>query len=99
MAEAHLVAMSPHNYNSTMIGLAATVHAAAVMPNFLITEYFTNFEELGKKIAHPPMLQEGGFVPLPKTPGLGMDLDEEALRAHAYAHFPKRNIRQYSDEP
>ena len=26
-------------------------------------------------------------------------LDEEALRAHAYEHFPKRNIRQYTDEP
>ena len=99
MAEAHLVAMSPHNYNSTMIGLAATVHACATMPNFLITEYFLNFEELGKRIAKPPLLQEGGYVTLPTTPGLGMDLDEDALRAHAYEHFPKRNIRQYADEP
>ena len=99
MAEAHLVAMSPHNYNSTMIGLAATVHAAATMPNFLITEYFVNFEGLGKKIAHPPMLQENGYIPLPTTPGLGIDLDEDALRANAYQHFPKRNIRQYADEP
>jgi galactonate dehydratase len=99
MAEAHLVAMSPHNYNSTMIGLAATVHAAATMPNFLITEYFVNFEELGKRIARPPMLQEGGYIPLPKTPGLGIDLDEDALRAHAYERFPARNIRQFADEP
>jgi len=99
MAEAHLVAMSPHNYNSTMIGLAATVHAAATMPNFLITEYFVNFENLGKEIARPPMLQQGGYIPLPTTPGLGIDLDEDALRAHAYQHFPKRNIRQFADEP
>lgn len=99
MAEAHLVAMSPHNYNSTMIGLAATVHAAATMPNFLITEYFVNFEELGKKIARPPMLQADGYVTLPTTPGLGIDLDEEALRAHSYQHFPKRNIRQFAAEP
>jgi len=99
MAEAHLVAMSPHNYNSTMIGLAATVHAAATMPNFLITEYFVNFEGLGKEIARPPMLQQGGYIPLPTTPGLGIDLDEDALRAHGYEHFRKRNIRQFSDEP
>ena len=99
MAEAHLVAMSPHNYNSTMIGLAATVHAAATMPNFLITEYFVNFEDLGKAIARPPLLQQDGYVQLPKTPGLGIDLDEDALRAHAYEHFPQRRIRQYSDEP
>jgi galactonate dehydratase len=99
MAEAHLVAMSPHNYNSTMIGLAATVHAAATMPNFLITEYFVNFEGLGKEIARPPLLQKDGYVQLPTTPGLGIDLDEDALRAHGYEHFPKRNIRQYGDEP
>jgi galactonate dehydratase len=99
MAEAHLVAMSPHNYNSTMIGLAATVHAAATMPNFLITEYFVNFEGLGKEIARPPLLQKDGYVHLPTTPGLGIDLDEDALRAHGYEHFRQRNIRQYSDEP
>ena len=99
MAEAHLVAMSPHNYNSTMIGLAATVHAAATMPNFLITEYFVNFEGLGKEIARPPLLQQDGYVQLPTTPGLGIDLDEDALRAHAYEHFPPRRIRQYGDEP
>ncbi|MFN8633216.1 MAG: mandelate racemase/muconate lactonizing enzyme family protein [Chloroflexota bacterium] len=99
MAEAHLVAMSPHNYNSTMIGLAATVHAAATMPNFLITEYFVNFEGLGKEIARPPLLQKDGYVALPTTPGLGIDLDEDALRAHAYQHFRPRSIRQYGDEP
>jgi galactonate dehydratase len=99
MAEAHLVAMSPHNYNSTMIGLAATVHAAATMPNFLITEYFVNFESLGKEIARPPLLQKDGYVQLPTTPGLGIDLDEDMLRAHSYEHFRPRSIRQYSDEP
>jgi hypothetical protein len=36
---------------------------------------------------------------LPTKPGLGMDMDEEALRAHAYQHFPQRRIRQYSEEP
>ena len=88
MAEAHLVAMSPHNYNSTMIGLAATVHAAATMPNFLITEYFVNFEELGKEIARPPLLQKDGYVQLPTTPGLGIDLDEDALRASSVPRGP-----------
>ena len=43
MAEPSLVVVSPHNYNSTMIGLAATCQVSAVMPNFLITEYFANF--------------------------------------------------------
>ena len=51
------------------------------------------------QMARPPLLQQDGYVQLPTTPGLGIDLDEDALRAHGYEHFPKRNIRQYGDEP
>src|SRR5690606_14135612 len=39
-AETEMVAVSPHNYNSTLMALSATVHASACMPNFTITEYF-----------------------------------------------------------
>ena len=56
-------------------------------------------EGLGKEIGRPPLLQMDGYVQLPKTPGLGIDLDEDALRAHGYEHFRQRTIRQYSDEP
>jgi galactonate dehydratase len=98
MAEPCYVAVSPHNYNSTTIGLAATVHASATMPNFLITEYFVNFEPIGREIAKPPLIQQDGYVALPTAPGLGIDLDEEALRARAYQPFPDRKIRQFSDE-
>jgi galactonate dehydratase len=58
MAEPHHIAIAPHNYNSTTVGLAATLQAAAGMPNFLITEYFVNFEALGQKIARPPLQVE-----------------------------------------
>ena len=40
-----------------------------------------------------------GYIILPTKPGLGMDMNEDALRANAYQHFPQRRIRQYSDEP
>ena len=49
MAEPYHVAVAPHNYNSTTVGLAATVHASAGMPNFLITEYFVNFRGGGAR--------------------------------------------------
>jgi L-alanine-DL-glutamate epimerase-like enolase superfamily enzyme len=58
-----------------------------------------NFEELGKAIAKPPLLQQDGYVTLPTTPGLGIDLDEDALRAHAYQQFKDRAIRFPADEP
>ena len=92
MAEAYFVAVSPHNYNSTTVGLAATLHASAVMPNFLITEYFVNFEAIGKEWAAPDWSREGSTIRLPETPGLGIELNEEALAAHPYRPFPQRQL-------
>lgn len=93
MAEPHFVAVSPHNYNSVTIGLAATLQAAACMPNFLITEYFVNFEETGQDIAVNPLrVEEGGYIALPKAPGLGLELDEARLAAWPYREYPMRNL-------
>ena len=92
MAEPYFVAVSPHNYNSTTVGLAATVQASAAMPNFLITEYFVNFEDFGNRVARSPWPVEGGFVQLPDAPGLGIDLDEAALAAHPYRAFAPRRV-------
>jgi galactonate dehydratase len=98
MAEVYHVAVSPHNYNSTTLGLAATLHAAAGMPNFLITEYFVNFEEMGKEIALTPFEVVDGYIRLPTTPGLGIDLDEAALARYPYQQFPERKLRRPHEE-
>ena len=98
MAEAHHIAVSPHNYNSTTIGLAATLQAAAGMPNFLITEYFVNFEEAGRAIARSPLRVDESHIVVPTTPGLGLDLDEGALAPHPFREHSLRAIRRPSDE-
>ncbi len=92
MAEAYHVAVAPHNYNSTTVGLAATLHASAGMPNFLITEYFVNFEEVGKEIAQQAFEVEDSFITLPDTPGLGIDLDEQALGQRPYRPRSLRDL-------
>ena len=51
MAQPQAVIMAPHNFNSTLAGLAATVHVCAVIPNFRITEYFVNFRDVCDEIA------------------------------------------------
>ena len=88
MAEPHYVAVSPHNYNSTVMALASTVHASAVMPNFLITEYFVRFAEVGTQISNQ-LLPENGFIPLPDAPGLGVDINMDALNEFAYRTTPQ----------
>ncbi|MHB1319548.1 MAG: mandelate racemase/muconate lactonizing enzyme family protein [Anaerolineae bacterium] len=92
MAEPYYVAVSPHNYNSTSIGLAATVQAAATMPNFIITEYFVNFSTTSALISRNTLIPEGGYIALPNRPGLGVDLDEAALKEYAYRQYPRRSF-------
>ena len=81
MAESYLVAVSPHNYNSTSVSLAATVQASLTMPNFLIGEYFVPFEEISRRIAPDALLPVGGIVDAPTAPGLGISVDETFLRS------------------
>ena len=100
MAEPYFVGISPHNYNSTGLGLSATVHASAGMQNFIITEYFLPFVEFCDKIF--PNGQQlkpvNGRIALPTAPGLGIEPDEKALREHAGKPFPMRSLPFPKDE-
>jgi galactonate dehydratase len=99
MAEPYLVAMSPHNYNSTLVALASTVHASAVMPNFIITEYFLPFVEFCDRISPNQLKPKNGYIELPTAPGLGVDVDEEALKEHPGKPYATRKLRHPQDEP
>jgi galactonate dehydratase len=98
MAESFLVAVSPHNYNSTLVALASTVHASATMPNFIITEYFLPFVEFCDRISPNQLKPKNGYIELPTAPGLGVDVDEEALKKHPGKVYPLRNLRHPRDE-
>jgi galactonate dehydratase len=92
MAEPSFVTVSPHNFNSTTVGLAATLHVAAAIPNFLITEYFVNFEARGREVAPGGFEVRDGFIAVPSAPGLGIDLDEAALARYPATERPARAI-------
>jgi len=98
MAEAYHVVVSPHNYNSTTVGLAATLHVSAAIPNFLITEYFVNFEPRAAEVAVNPFRVERGYLTVPTAPGLGVDLREDVMARHAYREFPTRTVPAPRDE-
>lgn len=84
MAEPYNVLFSPHNFNSTAIGLAATVHVSAIATNFNITEYFINFQEASNEVLVKPLKLEGGFIDLPTEPGLGVDIDPQVLKSRLF---------------
>src|SRR5262249_6163248 len=92
MAEPSFVAVSPHNYNSTTVGLAATLQVSAAIPNFLITEYFVNFEPRGREIARPAFEVKNRYIMVPTRPGLGIELDESVLARYPARPFPPRAL-------
>ena len=98
MAEPYLVVVSPHNYNSTTVGLAATLQVAACIPNFLITEYFVNFQPRGDEIAVQPFVVTDGCIDLPTGPGLGLELREDVMARYPYREFPARALPHPADE-
>ena len=100
MAEPWFVGMSPHNYNSTGLGLSATVHASAGMQNFIITEYFLPFVEFIDTLfpGEQQLKPRNGYIDLPETPGLGLVPDEKALLENAGKPFPLRSLPFPADE-
>jgi galactonate dehydratase len=79
MAEAFSVAVSPHNYNSTTIAMAAMLHASALIPNLLPAEIYPDHVPHGTQFARVDFEIAGGAATLPRSPGLGVTIDETAL--------------------
>jgi galactonate dehydratase len=98
MALPHAVAIAPHNNNSTLAGLAATLHVCAVIPNFTIAECFINRLNACDEIAKTSLKVEAGWAELPTLPGLGIDIDVDRLRKHPYKEYPKKGLRSYWEE-
>jgi galactonate dehydratase len=84
MADAQYVTFAPHNVGGPL-STAACLHLAACTTNFRIQEHFNDFvDSWVKEAASGPGYPEvvDGYFPLPGGPGLGVELDEEFIRAH-----------------
>jgi L-alanine-DL-glutamate epimerase-like enolase superfamily enzyme len=75
----HNVRWVPHGWN-TAIGLAADLHLAAALPVASHVEYLTPCPYLDELVTTPLRPDAEGFLTVPDGPGLGIELDREALR-------------------
>lgn len=79
LADALHVPYAPHVGASGVICVAASLHLAAAMPNFLTFECMIFPNPLRDRLAKDPAgrieLLEDGSLPLPEGPGLGIELD------------------------
>ncbi|MBI1387526.1 MAG: mandelate racemase/muconate lactonizing enzyme family protein [bacterium] len=82
-AQEHGVPMAMH-FAGTPISCMANVHCAAATENFLALENHSVdvpwWNDLVDGISKP--IIQRGYIPVPEGPGLGIELNEEAVKAH-----------------
>ena len=86
IARANGAWIAPHQSGGP-VATAVCLQLAACVPNFLIQEHFDAFNEpwtLDVVDWHPTVDPKTGHLSLPDRPGLGIDLNLEAIRAHPY---------------
>ncbi len=85
MAEVYYASVAPHNPLGP-ISLAACLQLDACTPNFLVQEHPAMDEgwDLGVGYLKTPFKLDNGYIEVPKGPGLGIELDEEALQDKIY---------------
>ncbi len=84
-AEERGVPMAMH-FAGTPISCMANVHCAAATQGFLVLENHSVdvswWDDMVTGISKP-IVQEG-FIPVPETPGLGVELNDEVIKEHLY---------------
>ncbi len=81
MAYDHNILWVPHGWN-TAIGLAADLALAAAVPVAKYVEYLTPSPYIEEIITEPFKLDAEGYLLIPDRPGLGIELNREALKKY-----------------
>jgi len=82
MARDHGVRFIPHGWN-TALGLAADLHLASAFPDTDLVEYLTGSPFIDEIAAGGWKLDSDGMLLIPSAPGLGIDVDLEALARYS----------------
>lgn len=77
-AKRYGVIATPHNFSSG-VGLAATLHLMAAMPDTQLLEFDPTGTAIYEELFIEPLLVKDGRVRIPTTPGLGVRLTDEIV--------------------
>jgi len=81
LAEAYQVSCATHNYHG-WLGTAISAHFCAAIPNFKVLEVDVDDVAWKDEIVTVVPVIKDGVLHLPTGPGWGVDLNEDAIRAH-----------------
>jgi galactonate dehydratase len=97
MAEVDHVQIAPHLYCGPVVG-AANIQLATCSPNFLILESIERWDGFHAQILRQPVRWEDGYVIPPTEPGLGVELNEDVIKAYPYTG-KALHLEMYPDPP
>ena len=80
LADGFGLAFAPHISIGSAIHFAASAHLATAMPNTMTSEYWFGENPIGNAILKEPLILKDGYMHTPERPGLGIEIDEEALQ-------------------
>jgi D-galactarolactone cycloisomerase len=84
MAQEHGVRFIPHGWN-TAVGLASDLQIASAFPDTDLVEYLTGSPFVDELVAGGWRLDAEGMLPIPEKPGLGIEIDLDALAEFSQA--------------
>jgi galactonate dehydratase len=88
MAHTYYVPVAPHAVTSP-IGMMATAHVCAVIPNFLAQEWhWIDSRDLWRNWVKEGEIIEKGFITLPDRPGLGVEMNDDTAKKAQVAGTP-----------
>jgi galactonate dehydratase len=80
MAHAYYVPVAPHAVTSP-IGMMATAHVCAAIPNFLVQEWhWIDSPELWRNWVKEGEIIQKGYITLPERVGLGVEMNDDGAR-------------------
>ncbi len=83
IAEAYHSAVVTHNFLGPLI-TAASLHLDTSIPNFITQEYTKGDESPDYAVYKVAYEREGGYIPIPEAPGLGVELDDSLIAETPY---------------
>ena len=83
LAEAYHSAVVTHNFLGPLI-TAASLHLDTSIPNFITQEYTKADESEQFAVYKVAYQREGGYIPIPEAPGLGIALDDSLIEETPY---------------
>ena len=83
LAEAYHSAVVTHNFLGPVI-TAASLHLDTSIPNFITQEYTKGDESEDFAVYKVAYQREGGYIPIPEAPGLGIELDDSLIEQNPF---------------